>query len=305
MISRHTHGDTVWIDMVSPTLEEVRTVMEEYSLDPLVADELLVPSVRNRVDTRDDYFYLVLHFPAFKHLHDLAGVALELDFIVSKKWIITTRYDGIDPLHDFSRVFETDSILDKRNMSDHAGFVFYYMLGELYRTLSDELTHIGARLDIAEDRVFHGYEKEMVVELSHISRDILNYSQALDSHASILQSIETPGVGLFGYEYARNIRAIIGEYDRLASSIKSSRESLVELRETNNSLLTTKQSEIIKTFTIIAFVTFPLTLFASLFGMNTTQTPIVGHSFDFWIIVGVMLGVATLFFSFFKYKRWL
>jgi Mg2+ and Co2+ transporter CorA len=55
----------------------------------------------------------------------------------------------------------------------------------------------------------------------------------------------------------------------------------------------------------MAFVTFPLTLFASLFGMNTEMTPIIGHPADFWIIVGIMLSAAITFFAYFKYKRWL
>ncbi len=305
MLYRHTHKDIVWVDATKPTQEEVRSLMEEFDLDPLVADELLAPSVRSRVDTRNEYFYLVLQIPAFRHLHDLDGISLELDFVVGRNWIITTRYDSIDPLHDFSRLFDIDTVLDKRSMGEHAGYVFYYMLTEIYRMLLDELTHIDVRLDVAEERIFQGYEREMVEELSRLSRDLLNYSQALDNHAGMLRSIETPGVALFGYEYARILRSALGEYERLASAIKSARSSLNELRETNNSLLTTKQSEIMKIFTIMAFVTFPLTLISSVFSMNTEVTPIVGHPHDFWIIVGVMLSIASSFFAYFKFKRWL
>jgi magnesium transporter len=305
MLSRQTHGELIWIDVVSPTQEEIRSLMEEFSLDPLIAEELMTPSVRDRVDAREDYFYMVLHFPTFKHLHDVASVALELDFIVGKKWIITTRYVQMDPLHQFSKLFEIETILDKRDMGKHAGFVFYYMLSELYKTLYDELLHIGVRLDAIEERVFKGYEKEMVQELSQISRDLLNYTQALDGHEEMLHSVETPGVAMFGYHYARNIRSVIGDYTRLAGAIKSSRASLSELRETNNSLLTTKQNEIMKIFTIMAFVTFPLSLIASVFGMNTLYTPIVGNRWDFWVLIGIMLAAAIAFFGFFKYKRWL
>lgn len=305
MLTRHTHGAMVWIDLVAPTQEEVRGVMHEFSLDPLIADELIAPSMRNRVDARSNYVYLVLHFPVFNHLHDMANTSLELDFVVGKQWIITTRYDHIDPLHQFSRLFEVHSMLDRKNMQEHAGYVLYYMLIELYHTLFDELAHLETRLDAAEERIFEGYEREMVVELSRISRDLLNYSQALDSHRNILQTLETPAISLFGYEYARSVRSILGEYERLAASMRSSRSSLLELRETNNSLLTTKQNEIMKVFTIMAFVTFPLSLFSSLFGMNTTYIPIVGHPYDFWIIVGIMLSAATLFFAYFKHKKWL
>jgi magnesium transporter len=305
MVTRRTHGDLLWVDVVQPTPEEVRQLMEEFALDPLIADELIVPSARNRVNGRDEYFYVVLHFPAFKHLHSVAGRSVELDFIVGKNWIITTRYDDIDPLHQFSTLFEVDTVLDKKNMSEHAGYIFFYMLSELYKTLNDELAHIGDRLDAAEEHVFEGYEREMVAELSHISRDLLNYGQALNSHEMMLQSLEAPGVALFGYTYARNIRSIIGEYDRLSGAMIAHRAALDELRQTNDSLLTTKQNEIMKLFTIMAFVTFPLTLFTSVFGMNTKIMPIVGHQWDFWIIIGIMVSAATAFFAFFKYKKWL
>ncbi len=307
MITRQEYGELVWVDLVSPTHDEVRSVMEEFSIDPLIADELLVPSVRNNVDARDDYFYVVLHFPAFRDSkpHRVSTTSLELDFVVGKKWIITTRYVEADPLHQFSKLFETETMLDKSNISEHAGFVFYYMINELYKTLYDELSHIASRLDYAEERIFLGEEKKMVIVLSKISRDILNYAQALEGHDEMLRSLETPGVALFGYKYARNLRSVLGEYSRLANAIKSSKESVIELRETNNSLLTTKQNEITKIFTIMAFVTFPLSLFASLFGMNTVTTPILGHKWDFWIIIGIMFSAAVLFFSYFKYKKWL
>ncbi len=305
MITRQNHGELVWVDLVAPTQEEVRSLMEEFSIDPLIADELMAPSLRNRVDARDGYFYLVLHFPAFKHLHDISATALELDFIVGKNWILTTRYVEIDPLHQFSRVFEMETMLERKNIFEHAGFVFYYMLTELYRTLYDELSHITTRLDSVEEWIFEGYEKEMVKELSILSRDLLNYTQALESHDTVLESLEAPSASLFGYEFVRNIRSVYGEYTRLSSEIKSNRASLVELRETNNSLLGTKQNEIMKIFTIMAFVTFPLSLLASVFGMNAKYTPIIGMRWDFWIIVGIMLSGTLSFFAFFKYKKWL
>lgn len=305
MISRYEHDGIIWVDVVSPAQGEIRSLMEEFSLDPIIADELLMPSFRNKVDAREDYFYTVLHFPTFKHMHAVDTVSLELDFIVGKNWIITTRYVEIDPLHQFSKLFEMETILDKKNITEHAGFVFYYMLTEVYKTLYDELSRVGTRLDNAEERIFNGYEKEMVRELSVISRDILNYSQALNNHGTMLSSLETPGVALFGYEYARNMRSVIGEYTRLSEAIKSSKESLIELRETNNSLLSTKQNEITKIFTIMAFVTFPLSLFASVFGMNTVATPIIGNKWDFWIIIGAMMSAAIAFFAYFKHKKWL
>jgi Mg2+ and Co2+ transporter CorA len=55
----------------------------------------------------------------------------------------------------------------------------------------------------------------------------------------------------------------------------------------------------------MAFVTFPLSLFASIFGMNTKTLPLAGFEGDFWIILGIMVAATIFFFAFFKHKRWL
>jgi magnesium transporter len=70
-------------------------------------------------------------------------------------------------------------------------------------------------------------------------------------------------------------------------------------------MLSTKQNEIMKIFTILAFVTLPLSLIAAVFGMNTTFIPIVGLPNDFWIIIGIMIITSLAMFAYFKYKKWI
>jgi Mg2+ and Co2+ transporter CorA len=60
-----------------------------------------------------------------------------------------------------------------------------------------------------------------------------------------------------------------------------------------------------KILTIMAFLTFPLSLFSSLFGMNTTATPIIGNPHDFWIIVSIMMLAIITIVSYFRHKGWL
>jgi magnesium transporter len=305
MIHRYTHDSLTWIDLESPAQEEVRGLMEEFDIDPLIAEELINPTLRSRIDMRDTYFYLVLHFPALRHSHSIEQIDQEVDFIVGKNWIITTRYDSIDPFHTFSKIFEVNSILDKTTGWQHAGHIFFHMTSTLYTSLVHELEHIEDRLEVAEASIFDGMEKEMVMELSRIGRDLLDLHQILGPHKTMLDSLFNATEPLFGIEFGREVRMLIGEYYRTWNIVDAHGASLRELRETNNSLLTTKQNEITKLFTILAFVTFPLSLFASIFGMNTAYTPILGGPYDFWVIVGIMTLCAVCFFAYFKHKHWI
>ena len=304
MINVHKHNGLTWVDLEAPTVAEVRQIMEEYKINSLVADELLSPTLKSKVDLYPDFIYLILHFPALKHTHS-GDSNQEIDFIIGRDFIITTRYDTIDPLHKFSKVFEVNSILDRGNLGDHAGFIFFHMVRKLYRALEHELEYIDDSLKAIEEKIFSGKEKEVVYEIALLSRQLLNFHQATSAHREVLESFEEAGRKFFGQEFFYYLRGITGEYFRTDNRIKSIKESLQALKETNDSLLTTRQSEIMKVLTIMAFVTFPLSLIASILSMNTDYLPIVGYPNDFWIVMGIMALATLSFFVFFRYKKWL
>ena len=305
MITRYQHKNVTWVDLESPTSDEVREIMRKYHIHPIVAEELLHPTLKPRVEFYENNFiYLILHFPAFKHTH-ATQQNQEVDFIIGHNFIITTHYDTIDPLHKFSKVFEVDSILDKSGIGNHAGYIIYFMIKKLYGALEHELEYITDALKEIEDQVLKGREKEMVIELSGISRDLLSFKQAVSPHGDVLASFDPAGRQFFGNNFQHYLKNIVSEYYRVQNGIEANLDSLRELRETNNSLLSTKQNEIMKVLTIMAFITFPLSLIASIFGMNTRFLPIVGLPYDFWIIIGIMTVALISFFTFFKYRHWL
>jgi magnesium transporter len=303
MLYRYEDSGLVWVDLESPTRDEVRQIAEEFNIESLVAEELLTPSSKPRADFYTNYAYVVMHFPALHHSHNSAEQ--EIDFIIGKQFLITTRYDVIDPLHKFSKVFEVNSVLDKSNIGDHAGFVFFYMLRKLYRSIEHEVEYVRHDLHSIEEHIFSGHEILMVEAISRSARDLLNLRQTIEPHRETLHSLEEGGAAFFGQDFVPYLKQVSNEYYRVHNHIMRHTEFLHELRETNNSLLTTKQNETMKRFTILAFTTLPLTLIAALFSMDTKSVPIVGLPFDWWIIVGGMIATVFIMFWYFKHKKWL
>lgn len=304
MINRRKLENITWIDLESPTPEDVRSVIEEYAIHPRVGEELLSPSVKPKVDLYKDHIYLILHFPASKHSFSVESNQ-EIDFVIGKDFLITVHYDTIDPIHKFGKEFESEVAVGSNGYGTHAGHIVYHLLRKLYKSLEHELEYMQSSMKEIESQIFEGKEKQMVIELSKKARILLDFKQTLTGHDQPLESYKMASKGLFDDDYQFQIRNIVMEYHRIQGLIKRSHETLQELRETNNSLLSTKQNEVMKTLTIMAFVTFPLSLLAALFGMNTQTLPIVGQPHDFWIIILIMGILTTIFFIFFKYRKWL
>ena len=145
----------------------------------------------------------------------------------------------------------------------------------------------------------------MVEAISRSARDLLNMRQIVEPHRDVLHTLETEGQAFFGADFAPYLRAMSNEYYRVHNHIMRQTESLHELRETNNSMLSTKQNETIKVLTIMAFVTFPLSLIVSIFGMDVENNLVHGTSSDFWILLGIMISATATMFAFFKHRKWL
>ena len=293
----------MWIDAERPTHEEIRALMEEFDIHPIVADELLTPSLRPKVDHYENFIYLILHFPAIRHSH--SNVSQEVDFIIGKKFIITVRYELLDPLHKFSKVFEVNSILDKSDIGEHAGFLFFYMIRKIYSSLQHELSIIGERLKDVEDRIFSGQERAMVQNLSNTHRDLLSFHRAMRLHKPVLSSLGVACEEFFGKDFRHYTDNIIGEYYKVDELLEDQKEVLNDLRSTNDSLLSTKTNEIMKALTATTFLMLPATLIAQIFSMQTRDIPIIAEPNSFYIIIGIMLAVAFCTFIFFRSKKWL
>lgn len=304
MISRYAYKDLVWIDMESPSKEEVRQVMEEYSLHPLIADELLSPTLRPKVDLYSDLIYLIMHFPAVYRANGKSG-SQEIDFVIGRNFLITSHYEHIDPLHKFSKVFEVNSILNKTDVGKHSGFLFFHIIKELYRVLVLELDYIDEQLENIEEHIFKGEEAQMVETISQVNRDLLNVRQAIRPHKEVLDSFEAAGKTFFGEDFSYHLRAIVGEYYKVFNILEGHKETLLDLRDTNDSLLTTKTNEIMKKLTIMTFITFPLSLVAAIFGMNALHMPLIGDPYDFWLIAVIMGVIAMIMFGYFRFKKWM
>lgn len=304
MISRYKYKDLVWLDVLSPTPEEVRLLMDEFNIHPLVAEELLVPTLRSKVDLYHDFIYLILHFPTISHKHD-GGRDQEIDFIIGNKFIITAHYDFVDQLHEFSKEFEVNSILEKSNIGDHSGFILFYILKDLYKMLDGELEHISHDFNEIQAKIFSGNERDMVNSISHLNRDLLNFKQILRPHKEVLESFEIAGTKFFGVDFSYYLHTIVGEFYKISSILDGHRETLLDLRDTNDSLLTTKTNDIMKLLTVMSFTMLPLSFVAAIFGMNATDMPIIGKPNDFWILLGAMVIAGIFLAGFFRFRKWL
>jgi magnesium transporter len=303
MIKKQNHKNIIWIDSDSPTKEEARELMQKFSLTAEVAQDILLPTFKDKITSYKDSIYFVLHFPAFKHTHNKSH-RQEIDFILGKNFIITNRYEQIDAMEKYSKIFEVNSILNKSEVKIGPGEIFIAMMRTIYQSLTDELESLKYLMNDIEKNIFDGKEKEMVFELSRIGREIINFNHIIKPQGYILETLRNSADKILGQNFILELDALINDYYKMTHTLENITEVMHELRETNNSLLSTKQNEIMKLLTIFTFFALPFSIITDLFQMNTINTPFVNHPASWYLIITFEIIILIILFAISKKKKW-
>ncbi len=303
MLNRYNYKNLKWVDLESPTREEIDHLRDEFGVPGPVSDELLTATVRSKVDLHDGMIYLVLHFPKMVSV-DSEQSDQEIDFILGKDFLITTHYEGSKPMKDFAKMLELDTLLNKKKMNDdHAVFLFFELMKLLYRNSQEELESINDLLRDLESRIYSGKEEQTVYLISKVNRILLDFRQAIRYHLETLKSFEDAAKAFYGDRFEYYLNSMISEYNKLQNKLDGHKEILNDLRETNDSLITTKTNSTVKTLTAMSFILLPLSLIASIFGMNV-EFSLIKDMADLWFVVGGMVVLGIIMYIFFKLKKW-
>lgn len=302
MIQRYAYRGTHWIDLERPTIDEVQRVVDEMALGAAMYEELATPTRKPRVDSFPSFVYMVLHFPASRDTRGKSPVH-EVDFVITKDTVLTVHYDTVPALIDFASTIETVLLLKRADIAIHSGHILFELAGRLYQGVEDELNAIEENVEGLERTIFAGRERELVEPLSILTRELLNHKRTIQTHEEVLRGFEGAARALFGDQFVGYAAAVSALHFRSLDRARALLETLSELRDTNNAFVSTRQNEITKNLTIVASVMLPLSLIASLFGMNIGP-PLPGSSYDFFIVIGFMALCAAVTVLYFKVKKW-
>ena len=302
MISTYKYQGVTWLDLESPTEDELMHIISEYNVPEVLFNDLITETLLSRVDSYKDMLYLVLHFPRIHN--EKRMLDLEIDFILGKDFLITIHYEFSNALHDFAKQLEVEAMLSNKLPGSHAGYIFHAILIEAYHQAGSKLNDLYQMMEQVKEKIFNGHEDRMVNDLSHINRKILDFRQAMRFHGSILDSFEHASIKIFGADYTVYVSNMRSEYHKILGILEGHRDLLIDLRETNDSLLSAKTNKTMRILTIMSFTTFPLTLIATLIAMITDVAVIKTFTQFIYISISLIL-IGILILLHFKNRRWL
>lgn len=301
-----TENNLTWIDIEKPTQKDINWLGVNFNFHPVTLSELIPPSQREKVEHFNDYLFLVTYVPIFSEKKNTT-TPVEIDFLITQTHLITVHEHPIEPIKTFAEKCQNKPELKNKYFSLTTGHLFYWLNEEFLNFAERQLIHIGKNIQHIEDGIFKSLERDMIREISMIKRDILDFRIAVRPLHRIFESLNNKALKFWqnNTDLAVYFSDLLGDYEKVWNEIDNYTDTINALENTNANLLNDKTNAIVKTFTILSFITFPAMLIATILQINTVHNPILGLPNDFWIIVGLVALTVFIMWLYFKTRKWL
>jgi magnesium transporter len=294
-----------WINLDAPSLTHAQELADRFGWHPLDVEDVMSKRQRPKVDDYADEGYLfgVLHFPVYDRSIQRLNAA-ELDVFVGPDYLVTLPGVELLPVTRLFRRCEEDEAFREQLLSKGSGRLLYEVLDDLFDYCFPILDKIGYKLDSLEDDVFEGRSEAVVRDISNVKQEIISYRKIIKPERSTLRLLERHVERFLPEELDLYFDDIVDAAERIWDILDNYKEVVEALEDTNESVISHRQNDVLRVLTVFSVVLLPLTLITGFFGMNV-RFPGFDTVWAFWaVFVGMAVTLVGLL-AFFRLKRWL
>jgi magnesium transporter len=294
-----------WVNIEHPSPLECAWLEEHFGFHALDLEDVLSRNQRPKIDEYPDYLFIVLHFPVFDRTVGRLNAG-ELDIFVGPDYLVTIPNQPLQPVEYLFERCRQKEELREQHFAKGSGFLLYRVVDDSFDYCFPMLRKIGNKLDALEDQIFSGRSEEVVRDISNAKQEIINFRKVIRPQRSVLRDLENAKGRFMAREGDLEIYFddIVDAHERIWDMLENYKEVIEALEDTNESVISHRVNDILRVLTVISVILLPLTLLASIMGMNV-RVPGQNAIGAFWIVVGLMAIMLVSLLVLFRRRGWL
>ncbi len=256
-----------WINIERPRSLEQTWLEEHFDFHALDLEDVRSRNQRPKVDEYDDYLFIVLHFPRYDKKVSRLNAA-EVDIFVGPDFLITLPNEPLEPIsYLFERCRANEELRDSL-FSKGPGYLLYKIVDDCVDSSFPMLNKIGLKLDRIEEEIFEGEGDDVVRDISNAKQEIINFRKIIRPQRIAFRDLERNKARYIAEDLDIYFDDLIDGSERAWDMLENYKEVVEGLEATNESAIAHRTNETFQVLTAISLIFLPLTLIASMFGMN-------------------------------------
>lgn len=294
-------GGLLWVDLASGPETEAQAILgDHFRFHPLAIEDALQDIHHPKLDDYEDYVYVVLHSVRVAP-HDGETTTSELDFFAGRNYVVTYHREPVASLDDLW----THARRDPRHMAQGADLLLANLIGGLadgYLPVVDDLSEA---IDDLEDEVLGRPTADTLQRIYTLKRAVSRFRRIISPQRDVVNRLSRDEITAIRPKARIYFRDAYDHMVRVGDILESVRDLLSGALDIYLSATSNRLNEVMKVLTIVTTVLMPMTLIASIYGMNFQRMPGLATGWGFPATVAVMLTLGAGMLIWLRRRRWL
>jgi len=284
-------------------IDIVKKVCEYYNLHPLVIEDIPSVGQRPKLEVMPKSVYIVMReydfMPEdFQLNSQQVSVAFGSNFVLSFQ-------ESADDIFDQIRGRARRSV--SRIRSSGTDYLAYTILDLLVDKYFLVLERVGDLIEDLEDDLIERATSDILNRIYKIKRDLLSFRRHIWPLREVVLKMQRQTPTLVKENTQVYLRDLYDHVIRVTDHVETYRESISGMLDIYLSSVNNKMNEVMKVLTVVSTIFIPLTLMASIYGMNWQWIPEIAllGPFGYPIFLTGMFIVTIFLVMYFRSREWI
>lgn len=290
----------LWVDLEDPSEFESEALVEIFNFHDLAIEDCLSDNPHPKADDYEEYLFLVVHSPQASL--DTPLKAAELDIFLGKNFVVTFHKEPIKAITQIR-----DNLPRKPDLflSHGPDRLVHALLDQLVDHCTPVLDEYDAKIHSLEEVIFSRADSNVLTTLMEVKRDMFHLKRIIAPQRDMVNHLTRNPSSLIKQKHLMYFRDVYDHLFQLYGLIEGYHESCNVILQAYFSYSSQRLNQMIQRMTILATLSMPTVMIASIYGMNFQHMPELAWRYGYFFSLGLMLLVSVAMLVWMKLKKWI
>lgn len=290
-----------WIDGFDLEKKDIYKVLKEHNFHELDIEACMEENQRARIDSYEDYFFMVLHFPKY-NLSTKRYELNEFNIFLKEDLLITFRNFWWIHVDKIFTKYEKHDFEDWKWRRLYSWYILYEIIESMLEKIFSSINNSKKDLILLEKFVFEKVNYKLVNNIMIKKRNIIFLKHMFLPQISVMRATEANINKLFKWEIEEYFEDLEDKLLYIVNSINILEEHITSIEDAFKSIVDMNMNYTIKILTIFSAFILPLTLITSFYWMNV-PLPMQNNINFVYLLLWLSTTIMFLLYLFMK-KNW-
>jgi magnesium transporter len=281
-------------------VEVVEALGKQFSLHPLLLEDIANTDQRPKLDDYETYVFLVMKMLS---LTDRQEIAVEqVSLVLGRNYVLSFQENGTDV---FQPIRERLRGGKGRLRQASADYLLYALVDAIVDQYFAVLELSGEKIEALQHKVVADPKPDTLKDIHALKSQLLFLRRAVWPLRDVMNNLSRSDCQFLKQPTKVFFRDVHDHVVQIVDTIETLREMVSASLDIYLSSVSYRLNAVMRVLTVITTIFMPLSFIASIYGMNFEHMPELKYEWGYPVVLAVMAAVGISMLVVFRNKRWL